>query len=183
VSSAPRPARGGPAADVLTVLGTFLVVGAVAGLLWWVVSEPAKYTKGPAGLSMGEQELSRQFATDGWYAVIAVLAGFVSGVAVTWWRSRDFRITTVLLMPASVVAATTMAAVGRLLGPDTPGADLVRRGGSVPAELAVSAVQVYLMWPIAMLAGALMVLWSSPEALPPSRSSGPSGPESATEAT
>jgi histidinol dehydrogenase len=95
------------------------------------------------------------------------------------------RITTVLLVPASVVAATTMAAVGRLLGPDVPGAgdDLVRRGGSVAAELAVSAVQVYLMWPIAMLAGALMVLWSSSEALPPSHSSDPSGPEPATEAT
>jgi hypothetical protein len=169
VSSAVRRARG-PVGDVLAVLGTFVVLGGVAGLLWWVLAEPAEYTRGRAGLAMSELELARRFGIDGWFAVIALVSGTLGGVTVTWWRSRDFRVTTLLLVPASVVAATTMAAVGRLLGPDAPGPgdDLVRRGGSVAAELAVSAAQIYLLWPIAVLAGALIVLWSSAEPPPPS---------------
>jgi hypothetical protein len=164
VSGGVRRARG-PVGDVLAVLGTFVLLGVVGGLLWWVLAEPAEYTRGRAGLAMSELELARRFDTDGWFAVIALVAGVLGGVTVTWWRSRDLRVTTLLLVPASALAAAAMAVVGRLLGPDAPGAgdQLVRRGGSVAVELAVSAPQVYLLWPIAVLAGALVVLWSSAE--------------------
>jgi hypothetical protein len=160
-----RPPGGrAPARDAVAVLGTFLVLGVLSGVVWWVLVEPARYTKGRGGVAMGELELAERFAADGWYAVIAIIAGFVAGVGLTWWRTRDFRVTTLLLVPGSAIAAAAMAYVGGLLGPDGPeaGAELLRRGQSFPAQLVVSALPVYLMWPIAVLAGALTVLWSSP---------------------
>lgn len=150
--------------DVVTVLGTFLVLGAVCGVVWWLVVDPAVFirTRGGGG-AMGEVELSKRFGADGWYSVIAIVAGFLSGIGLTWWRSRDFRLTTVLLVPGAALAAAVMAAVGRAVGPESPGIALAHaaRGARVPVDLAVSATPSYLMWPIAVLFGALMVLWSS----------------------
>lgn len=150
--------------DVVTVLGTFLVLGAVCGVIWWLVVDPAVFirTRGGGG-AMGEVELSKRFGADGWYSVIAIVAGFLSGIGLTWWRSRDFRLTTVLLVPGAALAAAVMAAVGRAVGPESPGVALAHaaRGARVPVDLAVSATPSYLMWPIAVLFGALMVLWSS----------------------
>ncbi|HEU4514190.1 MAG TPA: hypothetical protein VFR87_13875 [Nocardioidaceae bacterium] len=164
------PGRGqGLVADVVAVLGTFLVLGVVSGVAWSLLVDPAEYTKVPGGSgAMGELDLAKRFAADGWYAVIAIVGGFLAGVGLTWWRTRDFRVTAALLVPGAALAAATTTYVGRLLGPADSGDALsgVARGETVPAELAVSSLPVYLTWPIAVLAGALMVLWSSP-GLPP----------------
>ena len=155
----------GALADVVAVLGVFLVVGVVCGVIWWLVVDPAEFVRTPdGGGAMGEVQLSKRFNPDGWYSVIAIVAGFFSGLGLTWWRSRDFRLTTVLLVPGAALAAATMALVGRALGPDNPHITLLDapRGAMVPVQLAVSATPSYLMWPIAVLFGALMVLWSSP---------------------
>jgi hypothetical protein len=152
----------GAAADVFVVLGTFLVLGLLCGVLWWLLVEPAEFVRGPrGGLSMSEVELSQRFNADGWYSVIALVAGFLSGLALTWWRSRDLLLTTVLLLPGAAVAAVTMAWVGGVLGPGEPDAALVQQGESIPVELTLLAASSYLMWPIGVLFGAVMVLWSS----------------------
>lgn len=149
--------------DLGVVLVTFTVVGALGGLVWWLVVEPAELTRTTDGSVMGEAELAKQFASDGWYSVIAVVAGFLTGMALTWWRARDFLLTTVLLVPGAAAAAAVMAWVGRLLGPPDPDVVIkdLPRGATVPVELVVSAMSSYLMWPIAVLVGALMVLWST----------------------
>lgn len=154
----------GPLADVVTVLATFAVVGAVCGVLWWLLVDPAVYTRTlGGGATMMEVELSKRFNADGWYSVIAIVAGFLTGLGVTWWRSRDPRLTTFLLLPGAALAAVVMATVGHALGPENPDVALagVARGQSVPVELVVTATAGYLMWPVAVLFGALMVLWSS----------------------
>lgn len=159
-----RPTRQGLAADVVAVLGSFLVLGVVSGVAWSLLVDPAEYTKVPGGSgAMGELDLAKRFAADGWYAVTAIVGGFLAGGGLTWWRTRDFRVTAALLVPGAALAAATTAYVGRLLGPGDSGAALsdVARGDTVPVELTVSSLPVYLTWPIAVLAGALMVLWSS----------------------
>jgi hypothetical protein len=154
----------GAAADVVVILGTSLVAGLLCGVLWWLLVEPAEYTRGPAGgLTMSEVELSQRFNADGWYSVIALVVGFVGGLALTWWRARNLLLTTVLLLPGAGVAATAMALVGRSLGPGDPDTAVhaVQQGESVPVELTVLATSSYLMWPIGVFFGAVMVLWSS----------------------
>jgi hypothetical protein len=154
----------GAAADVVVVLGTFLGLGLLCGVLWWLLVEPAEYAVGPAGdLTMSEVELSQRFDADGWYSVIALVVGFLAGLALTWWRSRNLLLTTVLLLPGAGVAAAVMALVGGALGPGDPGTagPAVQQGDSVPVELTVLAASSYLMWPIGVFLGAVMVLWSS----------------------
>lgn len=167
--------RQGAAGDLLAVFGTFLVLGVVCGVLWWLLVDPAAYTKTVDSRGvMGELDLAKEFNADGWYASIAIVAGFLSGLVVTWWRSRDFRVTTILLVPGAVIAAAAMALVGWALGPGNTTVALAaaHRGQAVPVQLMVTALRpghalwppspVYLVWPVAVLFGALMVLWSSP---------------------
>lgn len=153
----------GPRGDVVAVLGTSLVLGLVGGVLWWVLTEPALFTVGKAGtLGMGEIELADRFSATGWFTVLAVVLGALSGGALTWWRNRDPILTAVLLVLGSGLGTLTMAGVGRLLGPPDPevAAAAARPGDLVPAALEVGADVAYLVWTIAALAGALMVLWS-----------------------
>jgi hypothetical protein len=150
-------------ADVLVVLGWHLVVGVLGGVAWWLLADLPVYTATASGAHMSEVALSHRFDADGWFVVIAAVAGFVSGVVLTWWRSRDHRLTTVLLLVGSVVAAASHGVVGGVLGPPDPEPVLagLAEGETVPVPLVVSADVAYLSWPIAVLAGALMVLWSS----------------------
>lgn len=158
----PRASRRGAGADALAVLGCLLVLGVVCGVLWWLLVDPAEFTKLRSGGAMGEVELGKRFAADGWYAVLAFLAGLPAGAVLTWWRSRDPLLTTGLLVGGSVLAAAAMALTGHLLGPGDPTAALAagKVGVRVPTQLAVTARTAYLLWPIGVLAGSLLVLWS-----------------------
>ncbi|HET9859896.1 MAG TPA: hypothetical protein VFQ19_08965 [Nocardioidaceae bacterium] len=157
---------GNPAVrDLVAVVGSYLLLGLVCGLLWWLLVDPAVFTKAQGGGgSMGEVELSNRFNGDGWYAVIGAVAGLSSGVALTWWRSRNFVLTTVLLVAGASLAAAVMALTGQALGPGDPDAALAaaRVGAQVPVPLEVTAKASYLVWPMAALIGALVVLWSPP---------------------
>lgn len=154
----------GAAADATVVLGAFLALGVACAVLWWWVVDPAVYVKGPDGAEMSEVDLMRRFDGDGWYSVIAGVAGFLAGLGLLWWRSRDVRSTTLLVVAGSVLAAAVMALVGRALGPDDPERviESAEVGARVPVQLLVTVDAAYLVWPLAVLFGALMVLWSSP---------------------
>jgi hypothetical protein len=146
--------------DVTVVIGWFLLLGVVSGVLWWLLVSPAEFTKLPSGGSMGELELSRQFNADAWYVVIAAVLGLVSGVAIMWWRSRDPLLTGVLLILGSAVATVLMTITGHLLGPGPTRAALAaaKVGARVPERLDVDTFVVYLSWPISVLLGGLVVL-------------------------
>ncbi len=164
--SGATPQRGpglpAPLRDVVAVVGVHLVLGVVAGMLWWLLVDPAVFTKAENGLGMGEVELGKRFNDDGWYAVIAAVLGLLTGAVLTWWRSRDPMLTSFLLLAGSGVAAGVMAVTGGLLGPPDPEkvASASAIGDSVPMALEVGGLVVYLVWPIAVLGGALLVLWS-----------------------
>ena len=157
--------RGGARADIAWVLGTYTVLGLVGAVLWWLLVDPALFTKaGNGGLAMGEAQLGKRFAVDGWFVVIAAVLGLLSGSVLTWWRSRDNLATTVLLVVGSGVATALMVVLGRALGPADP-QSLARAasvGARLPMQLEVHATVAYLVWPIAVLVGALFVLWSPP---------------------
>jgi hypothetical protein len=159
--------------DVAVVAGCLVVLGALCGVLWSVVVTPAQLTRLPNGAAMNETALSAQFGADGWYAVIALVAGLLSGVVLTWWRSQDALRTAALLVLGAVVAAVVMAVTGHLLGPPDPRHALLatKVGSKVPESLNLGVrsltpfgpylrqtVMFYLAWPVGALAGCLTVL-------------------------
>ena len=148
--------------DAVAVLGTYLVLGVLCGLAWWLLVEPAMFTKVKGGGSMAELELAKRFDSDAWYAVIAALTGLLSGVLISWWRSRDLLVTTALLLLGAGIAATVMTLTGAQLGAGDHEAALAaaKVGERVAVQLQVTARATYLVWPIAMLIGGLVVLWS-----------------------
>jgi hypothetical protein len=154
----------GAGADVLLVVGALAALGALCGVLWWLAVDPAEFTKLKGGGAMGEVQLGKRFNADGWYVVLALVPGFVAGLTLAWWRSRDPLLTSALLVVGSVAAAALMAVVGRLLGPPDPNAVLAagKVGTHAAVRLGVTAWTAYLAWPIGVLAGALLVLWSKP---------------------
>lgn len=161
----PRSEVRGALTDVGAVLAVFVAVGVLCGLVWWQLVDPATFTKTGNGASMGEIALGKRFNADGWYAVLAGAAGLLAGGLVTWWRSRDYVLTTALVVLGAAVAAALMARIGHLLGPGAPGVALAaaQAGEQVPVRLVVTAKAAYLVWPIAVLIGALFVLWSTPK--------------------
>lgn len=150
--------------DALIILGTFLVLGLVGGVVWWLLVDPAVYTKVSQGGTMAEQETGKRFDMDGWYSVVAAVLGAFAGTALTWWRVSDAVLTTLLVAVGAGLAAAVMSTTGQLLGPGDADVALAAAevGETVPVELSVTAAAAYLVWPIAALAGALMVLWSQP---------------------
>src|SRR5680860_1395943 len=166
VAGAERPrSRTTVLRDVAAALAGYLVIGVVAGVLWWLLFDPAMFTKVRGRGSMGELELGKRFNADGWYLVVAAFSGLVSGVAVTAWRSRDLLLTTGLVVAGSCLAAAVMALAGYVLGPGDPDVALAAAqvGAQVPVQLKVTAHTAYLVWPVATLVGALIVLWSPPD--------------------
>jgi hypothetical protein len=160
----PAPTAVAAGLDAAWVLGGLLVLGVLCGVLWWLLVDPAMFTKLDSGAAMGEPQLGKRFNADGWYAVLAAIAGLLAGGVLTWWRSRSFLFTTALLVVGSAVAAAAMALVGHVLGPPDPEAALAaaKVGARVPVDLTVTAKADYLVWPIAVLFGSLMVLWPPP---------------------
>lgn len=151
--------------DVVAVLGTYVALGVVGGLLWWALYDPAQYTVARGGgVSMGEVDLGKRFNADAWYAVIAAVLGLVSGTAVSWWRSRDPLLTTGLVLVGSGVAAGVMSVLGGWLGPSDPQQLVasVEAGARLAVPLSVDATVCYLVWPVTALIGCLVVLWSPP---------------------
>jgi hypothetical protein len=155
---------GGPASrplqEAVVVVGLLLVLGALGGVLWSQVVTPAEFTKLTKGAAMGEVQLGRQFARDGWYVVIALVAGVLAGVCVLRWRPPAPLLHVGLLLAGCCVAAAVMAWVGHLLGPGDPQPLLsaAKVGAAVPQRLRVDTFVVYLAWPFGALVGALLVL-------------------------
>lgn len=165
ITSSDRPRRSdGVFQDAVAILGTYLALGVLCGLAWWLLVEPAMFTKLKGGGSMNEVELGKRFDADAWYAVIAALTGLISGGVISWWRSRDLMVTTVLLLIGAGIAATVMTVTGQMLGPGNPEAALAaaKVGEQVAVQLQVTARATYLVWPISVLIGGLVVLWSPP---------------------
>jgi hypothetical protein len=150
--------------DVAVVLGVYLAGGLACGVLWWLLVDPATFTKLRSGATMDEGQLARRFDADGWYTVLGAVVGLVTGAVLTWWRSRDFLLTTVLVSLGSGVAAAVSAWLGHVLGPPDPRAALAAAhvGARVPVALEVHGWAVYLVWPAATLVGTLVILWSPP---------------------
>lgn len=149
--------------DAAVILGWFAVLGVVGGVLWWVATPLAEWTRTRDSATMDEQMLGASVAADGWFLVIAAVGGLVSGFVLTAWRKRDPVATVLLVALGSALACGLMYLVGHTLGPGSYQEALrtARVGESVPVPLSVQAKGVYLVWPVGALFTSLAVLWGT----------------------
>jgi hypothetical protein len=150
--------------DILVVLGSFLLAGVAAGLLWPHLVEPVLVSRTDAGISTDELALAHRFSNDGWYAVLAAVGGLGLGLVTTAWRRTHEVVTLLVVVAGALLAALVSAQLGHLLGPEDPDIVLAgaEAGATAPDVVRVTAEAVYLVWPIAALVGALLVLSSAP---------------------
>lgn len=168
------PPRGSWGRFGLVTVGLFAVAGLVAATVWHLVVDLPSYTRLADNGSMEALELSGAVAIDAWFAVIggalALLLGSVLAVRALG-RPRSL----VLTLPvAALVGGLTMLATGRALGPGDlePRLASAEVGELVPVPLVptsgavdllgVPVHTIVLVWPIAALVGAALVLMLSP---------------------
>jgi hypothetical protein len=171
----------GPLArDVAVVVAWFVGLGILAAVLWWQLTPLAEYTRTATNAEMGEEELGRQVAADGWYVVIAAVGGLLSGVGLMSLRRRDPLAMVVLVTLGSLLCAWVMLRVGLWLGPADPKSALPHAavGAKVPLQLKPHASGVVYVWPITALLGAIGVIWTGEGRRPATPEEDPQAPRS-----
>ncbi len=152
--------RSGVVRRSLLVVGTLLLAGIVAGVLWALLAEPPGYTVNADGASMGETAAGAQFGVEVLYAGLALAFGLLLGVLTGLRLPQYGWVIAVALVIGSLGAAFLSYAVGRWLGPPDPSQSVTGApvGAVVPIQLDVAARGVLLVWPVAALVGLLVAL-------------------------
>jgi hypothetical protein len=137
-----------------------LVLGAVGGLAWAWLADPAEWEVTARGVVLTEEAARGQFAVVVMFVSIGGVLSFLWG----WAAGHALRELGWLLVPlfaaASALAALIAWRVGVALGPSDP-RDVVRPalGDRLPAPLQIDAVAPFLVWPMLALAGLLLAAW------------------------
>jgi len=144
------------------IVGLWSVVAGLVGAFVWVHVTPLpKVTKvGNAAVTPAE-ELVKQVGMDGWFFVIALVGGLLSGVILTAWRRRDPLLMVALVTLGGGLSSWLMIEVGHALGPGSERAALrkLADGAHVSEQLRLHASGVGWVWPIMAAFGALIFLW------------------------
>ncbi|QIK76811.1 hypothetical protein [Nocardioides piscis] len=110
----------GPALQAGLIVAVFVVVGALAGVVWERLWSPptgvvfrGDWFLDPAGPDHG-------FAGTGWYVVVALVAGGVTAFVLGWFLPRRELTSLVAFAIGSMLAGWVMFKVGHALGPPDP---------------------------------------------------------------
>ena len=160
-SPPPRRTIIAAALDAVVVVVWFAVAGLFAGVVWVQVVTLPEVTRTGGNATVPTEELAKQVGIDGWFAVIALVAGALSGVLLLAWRRRDPLLMVPLVALGGGLASWLMIQVGKVLGPDDELAALRRLpdGSQVSEQLRLHATGVAWVWSIAAVFGALLYLW------------------------
>ena len=127
-----------------------LGLGALAGVVWWLVVKPPAYELSTGGsATTTERGLSQFISGDAWFCAIGLVAGLLIGIAAWRWL-RDLGWTVVLVVLLCATASALMCwFVGYRLGPGDFSARLAaaRPGELVPIPLTLRARASLLTWP------------------------------------
>jgi hypothetical protein len=147
--------------DAVVVLVWFAMAGVVGGVVWWQVTSLPKITRAGDSASQAPDQLVNQVGIDGWFFVVALAGGLLSGIVLLAWRRRDPLLMILLVALGGGLAAWVTVRTGLALGPSPELAALrdLAEGDKVSMQLKLHAPGIALVWPIAALVGALLQLW------------------------
>lgn len=165
----------------LAALAAFASIGALVGgalgVLWSIVSPRVRVVVAADGLNYVQSTIGNYMSMDGWFCVLAAVAGIALAVAAFALRRRSDPMTLVGLLVAAAVGSVLMWRVGLLLGNrGVPSIEDSRRlpvGREITGRLVLSSHAALLVWAIASTAAVLSLSIAAPDALaPPTTSEG-----------
>ncbi|MDX6286790.1 MAG: hypothetical protein QOG53_2275 [Frankiales bacterium] len=148
----------------LTTAALVAMLGAPVGLLWAAVAPKVLIERTPDGLALASSETKSFVGADGWFLVIALLAGLACGVA-AWRLGRRPQLGTSLgLMAGSLVAALIAWRVGHLVDVPRLSALLHTLPGKpiIDPTLDLRAKGVLFAWPVSAVAAFSILLTLRP---------------------
>ena len=147
--------------DAVVVLVWFAVAGVIGGVVWWQVTTLPELTRAGDSASQAPDQLANQVGIDGWFFVVALVGGLLSGILLLAWRRRDPLLMILLVALGGGLATWVTLRTGLALGPSPELAALrdLAEGDKVSMQLKLHAPGIALVWPIAALMGALLQLW------------------------
>ena len=154
-----------------------VVVGALLGVIWNLIAPTVPLTVDENGdLVFVDVSVPQEFiGSDGWFTVIAAVAGLVTGVVV-WWRFRRQPFGALVgTAVGGLLASVVMWRVGVFLGPDElPSASdpSLETGDIIEAPRRLGAKGVLALWP-AVAVGIYLALDLVTEDVPDDRHDGP----------
>jgi hypothetical protein len=163
-SSQGRPALAALAAgalDALIVALWFAVAGTVGAWVWSQVTTLPKVAKAGGNATLTPDELVKQVGVDGWFFVIAMVGGLLSGIVLLAWRRRDPLLMVVAVVLGGALASWLMTRVGLALGPEKELVALRGKpnGDVVSTQLRLHATGVVWIWSMGAALGALAYIW------------------------
>jgi hypothetical protein len=149
-----------PGLRLLPWSAIMLVLGAVGGVAWLWLAEPAEWEVTARGIILTEEAARGQFAV----VVTFIIVGAALSVGWGLVAGRALRELGWVLVP--VFAATAGLAgviawrLGAALGPSDPRETAnPSLGDRLPAQLDIDAVAPFLVWPMFALIGLLLAAW------------------------
>ena len=137
---------------VVALLALALGLGALVGVLWWLVVDLPGYLVDSGGrASTSERGLADFIAGDAWFALLGFFAGLLIG-CLAWARLNQLGWPVVLVAAMAAAAAALVCwLVGYQLGPTDFTARLAAAppGQLVEIELTLRAKASLLVWPFA----------------------------------
>lgn len=142
------------------VVAVLAAVGALAGLVWqWAWTPPMGIVVDHQWVPLDAIELAQEYSATGWYVVVGVVAGLISGVVVSLLLDRVPLVTLAALVVGAALGAWLMSVVGTAVGPADP--DVLARtaadGKHLPMALAVTGKSPYAAIPVGAVLGLILV--------------------------
>jgi hypothetical protein len=158
----------GPVLLAIAVVLSYVVVGALAGVVWeWLWSPPTQLVQQHQLYYTDYASLRRVFSGTGLYALVSAVASALLALAAGFLTRRRELLTLAAVIVGSLLAAYTMHAVGVALGPADPAtlAAVAADGTRVSGQIEVNGKTPYLVWPMVSLFVLSLVFFAAPGAM------------------
>ena len=149
----------------IAVVLTYVVVGALAGVVWeWLWSPPDQVVQQHQLYYADYGSLRRVFTGTGLYALVSVVASALVALTAGLLTRRHELLMLGAVLVGSLAGAYTMHTVGVALGPPDPAklAAIAADGTHVSGQLEVHGKSPYLVWPMVSLFVLALVFFAWP---------------------
>jgi hypothetical protein len=149
---------------VVVALLAYVVLGAVAGVVWeWVWTPPDQVVRDHQVFYTSDESLRRVFTGTGLYVLVGGVAAALIAFAVCFRARGRELVTLATVVVGSCAAAAVMRLVGGRLGPDDPlSVAKPPATGVLPGQLVVNGFTPYLVWPMVSLFVLAVVFFAWP---------------------